>query len=214
MIDLIFAFDETDTDLGTYFTLCKDDSIEIINSLEQNKTRFNIIELPANLCNRAYIDISLAPLQEIPFIWATFTHGDENSVSVAGAAFIAVGNDNSIFANSFFYTNSCLSGLNLGQDLIDHSCKVFIGYVDKVYKFENEYADISLNCDIVGLISFLTEDITAYEAYERIRQLYTQESRKLQNVGGDILAASLLINTREALIFKGDKKAKSDDFQH
>lgn len=214
MIELVFAFDNTDADLGIYFTMCKDESIEIINSLDSNKAKVNITQLTANKCNRAYIDIALNSLCAIPSIWATFTHGNENGVTASGTSFISVGNDHTIFKDAFFYTTSCSSGLNLGEDLISHSCRVFIGYRDKIYAFKNEYSDISLKCDIIGLTSFLTEDITAYEAFSRIKQLYTQESRKLQFVGGDVLAASLLINAREALTFKGDREARVDDFAH
>ncbi|MFL1013331.1 hypothetical protein [Flavisericum labens] len=214
MIELVFAFDDSDADLGVYFTLCKNDSIEVINSVEENETRITITELPAIRCNRAYIDLSLDALKEIPFIWATFTHGNEYGVTASGLPFISVGDDNTTFSDAFFYTNSCSSGLYLGDDLIKNSCRVFIGYEDKIYAFKNEYGDISLKCDTIGLTSFLTEDITAFEAYKRMKQLYTQESRKLQNVGGDVLAAGLLINAREALTFKGDKEAKSTDFQH
>lgn len=212
MIDLVVAFDDSDAELGVYFALCKDDSVEIINSLEKNRERIRYTEIPANKCNLAYLDISLQSLKDVPFIWAAFTHGDENSITIANVPFVEVGNDNSLFKDSFFYTNSCSSGLNLGQDLIDQNCRVFIGYNKKVYAFKNEYADTSLKCDTIGLTSFLTEDITAFEAYLKINQLYTQESRKLQNIG-DILSAGLLINARESLTFKGDKQAKSIDFE-
>ncbi|MDB4291767.1 hypothetical protein N9954_00050 [Maribacter sp.] len=211
MINLLIAFDDSDADLGLYFTLCKDDSIEIINSIEVNRNRITVTELPANKCNQAYIDISLQNLKEPPFIWAAFTHGDEDSITVGNVPFVMAGNDNSFFNNSFFYTNSCSSATNLGKDLMEQSCRVFIGYKDKVYAFKNEYGDISLKCDTIGLTSFLTEDITAFESYSKMNQLYTQESRKLQKVG-DVLSAGLLISARESLTFKGDKDAKSSDF--
>tara|TARA_R110002096_G_scaffold221459_2_gene410300 strand:- start:4202 stop:4843 length:642 start_codon:yes stop_codon:yes gene_type:complete len=213
MIDLVLAFDDSDADLGVYFALCKDDSVEIINSLEENRERIRYTQIPAIRCTTAYLDISLQALKDVPFIWAAFTHGDENSITIANVSFVEVGNDNSLFKDSFFYTNSCSCGLNLGQDLIDQNCRVFIGYKKKVYAFKNEYADISLKCDTIGLTSFLTEDITAFEAYLKINQLYTQESRKLQRIG-DILSAGLLINARESLTFKGDKQAKSIDFEN
>jgi hypothetical protein len=140
-----------------------------------------------------------------------FTHGNENSIIVNGLNFVQSSDDNSFFSNCFFYTNSCASGDKLGPSLIEQECRVFIGYREKVYSFKNEYQDISLKCDTVGLTTFLTEDITAYQAYRNMIQLYTQESIKMRQ-NRDILAAGLMIEAREALIFLGDKDAKSEDF--
>ncbi len=212
MIEVIIAYDNNDADLGIFFELCKNDCITIINSVESNLARVRFSDVPSLQCSHAYLTINKSHLLNQPFITIVFTHGNNDSVVVNGNSFINANDDNSFFSQSFFYTNSCSTGKILGPKLIEQECRVFIGYSEKIYSFKNEYSDISLKCDTIGITSFLTEDITAYDAYQNMIKLYTQESRKMQN-NFDVLAAGLMIEAREALTFLGDKEAKSDDFK-
>ena len=74
----------------------------------------------------------------------------------------------------------------------------------------NDYQDLSIKCDNFGITAFLTQDITAFEAYERMRSNYSQEINKML-VSRNVLRAGLLINAREALVFHGDKNLKKEE---
>ena len=197
--------------MGVYFNACKNDIITSINLQTAIHNIFSIIEIPSRNCRSAYFDIVLSEFKNIPFIIIAYTHGNENSLVANGSRFITVDNDTSFFNNSFFYTNSCLSGKVLGPELIKQNCKVFIGYDSTITAFKNENSNISLKCDNIGILLFLTSDITAYDAYFAMIKLYTQEYDKLL-ANGDPLSAGLLIQNREALVFYGEKELKKEDF--
>ncbi|GHB83091.1 hypothetical protein [Persicitalea jodogahamensis] len=211
MIEILTAYDEEDPELGVYFNACKKDIVASINLQTAIHNIFSITEIPSRNCRLAYFDIVLGKLKNIPFIIIAYTHGNETSLIANGSGFITVNSTNSSFNDSFFYTNSCLSGKVLGPELIKQNCKVFIGYDSTITAFKNENSNISLKCDNIGMLLFLTSDITAYDAYVAMIQLYTQEYDKLL-ANGDPLSAALLIQNREALVFHGEKELKKEDF--
>lgn len=210
MINVLAAFDESDIKLGEYFKACKNDLLTIIKKELENGQNFTTLEISSKNCHSAYFDIILSRYKEIPFLIVAYSHGNEKCLTVNGVAYISAGNDNSFFQKSFFYTNSCLSGKILGPDLIEQNCKVFIGYEEIVVAFKDERQDISIKCDNIGISMFLTGEITAYEAYLKMKDYYTQSANKLLKFN-DILASGLLINAREALVFYGDKNCKKED---
>lgn len=210
MIRVLLASDDGDDKLGEYFKACKADLVAVIKAEIEAQKPLLIEDIPYINNNNAYLTIKYADLKEIPFLWASFSHGNENSIKFNGAALISAGDDNSLFANTLFYTSSCLSGKFLGPDLIRQNCRTFIGYDQSIVAFKNEYREISLKCDTIGITSFLTSEITAFTAFKQIGQYYTQQSNRILDLG-DPLASALLINAREALVFHGDKNLKKED---
>lgn len=210
MIRILIASDDLDVRLGGYFKACKGEMMTVINAEIDEGKSLHVEEILPNNCNNAYINIKYAEFKEIPFIWVSYSHGNENSIMVNGSSLISAGDDNSIFSNTLFYTNSCLSGKFLGPDLINQNCRSFIGYDQSIVAFKNENQEISLKCDNVGLISFLTADVTAYDAFNDMKKYYTQQANRLLDLG-DILSSGLLINAREALVFHGDESLKKTD---
>lgn len=207
------ASDDGDVKLGQYFQACREDIVAVANVEIESGKPLVVESIPNINCNNAYLNIKYEALKDVPFVWVSFSHGNENSIKFNGVALVSAGDDNSLFANTFFYTNSCLSGKLLGPDLISQECRVFIGYDKSIVAFKNENQDISLKCDTIGITSFLTSDITAYRSFQEIRQYYTQQANKLLDFG-DPLSSALLINAREALVFHGDKEVKKEDLSY
>jgi len=207
MIEIVVAYDERDKKLGDYFESCKNDLIATIEQLGGIKN--TISEIPAKKCNRAYIDIALKHLKEISFLIIAYMHGTESQLIANNGAFVQVGDDNSFFKYSLFYTNSCLCGKLLGPDLITHQCHTFIGFDEEISALLGDNKDISIKCDNFGITAFLTQDITVFEAYDQMRTNYSQEITKMLSLG-DILSAGVLVNAREALVFLGNKDLKKE----
>lgn len=110
-----------------------------------------------------------------------------------------------------FYSTACLVGKKLAPDLINKGCKAFIGYKEEIFAYkQNEKKEISKNCDNAGIMAFLSDDITIYEACERMKSYYTQQIDRLEDVK-DMLFAGNLIHARESIVCLGDKNLKKED---
>ena len=210
MIRVLIASDDNDVELGEYFRACKQDLLSVVSAEIDSGKLLTVEDIPSINCNVVYLNVKYTTFKKIPFLWVSFSHGNESSIRFNGSVFVSAGDDNSLFEDTLFYTNSCLSGKFLGPDLINQNCRTFIGYDQSVIAFKNENQKISLKCDTVGLILFLTEDVTAYDAFEHTKQYYTQQAEILLKYG-DILSSGLLINAREDLVFHGDKNLKKEE---
>lgn len=211
MIEFVIAYDEQDVKLGSYFQKCRDELVSLIQGLPNFPNTLN--DVPANRCNKAYFDVTLARLLPMPFIIAAYTHGNPKQLVVNGAHFVDADEDNTFFQQAFFYTNSCSSGKQLGPKLILDHCIAFIGFDQEVDALVGEYyEDISIRCDNYAMSAFLTQEITAFEAYKQMRENYTQEIQKMKR-NKDILRAGLLITARESLVFHGDKNLTKNDLR-
>ncbi len=211
MIEFVIAYDERDDVLGSYFQECRNNLVSVISDLQELDPILN--DVPANKCNRAYLDYVLANLRDKPFIIAVYCHGNPKQLVVNGSLFIDSDEDNEYFKKTFFYTNSCSSGKTLGPKLIEQNCSVFIGFERNVESLMGDYyEELSINCDNFGITAFLTQEITAFEAYEQMIKNYTQKIQNLQKTG-DILRAGIFINAREALVFHGNKDLTKADLQ-
>jgi len=208
MIKVVIAVDEKDKQLGDYFASCKQYFIAAINSIDEISSE--ISEISARNCRKEYLDITLSHLKEVPFIMVAYMHGNEKQLIANGGVFLQVGNDNSYFKDTLFYTNSCSCGKYLGPDLIRYKCSAFIGYDQKVDVFLEDHREISIKCDNFGIIAFLTQNITAHEAYEQMHTNYSIEVNKMRSFG-NILGASVLVNARESLVFHGNKELKKEE---
>ena len=211
MIEFVIAYDEEDVKLGSYFRKCRDQLVSTIEGIPDFDYSTN--EIQAKQCNRAYLDIALQRLDDLPFIITAYMHGNFKQLVANGGRFVDADEDNTFFSNTLFYTNSCSSGKLLGPSLISDACRTFIGFDQEVYSLLGDpYEDISVSCDNHGISAFLTDDVTAYSAYQSMKDNYTQEIKKL-NDAKDVLRAGILISAREALVFHGDQELKKADLQ-
>jgi hypothetical protein len=210
MIEFVIAYDEGDIALGSYFQKCRDQLVSVIQGIPLVCTTN---ELSSHRCTRVYLDVYLGHLKDVPFIVSAFTHGNPNQLVVNGGRFVDSDEDNTFFQHSLFYTNSCSSGRILGPSLISQNCKVFIGFNQDVDALLGDpYEDLSVRCDNYGIIAFLTQDITAFEAYEQMLSNYTREIQSLKDAN-DVLRAGILITARESLVYHGDKNVTRSDFE-
>jgi len=211
MINIIAAYDDTDTQLGTYFEDCKKQLLSTLNKLN-NPVIYDISEIPSNNCNNKDIDSLLIKYTPNPFIFIAYSHGNEQALYCRGNNYVEKNINTYIFLNSLFYTTACSVGKELGDDLIDKGCSVFIGYKkEKIIFPEKIKQEISTLCDNAGIIEFLSNDITIYEAFKKMEDIYTQQIDNLINAD-DMLFAANLVDARESLVFFGKHNLKKGDF--
>jgi hypothetical protein len=210
MINIIVAFDNTDIILGTYFENCKKQLLFNLGKMN-NPVIYNICEIPSNNCNNSYIDSLLIKNIPNPFIFITYSHGDEQALYCRRNKYVEKNINTHMFLNSLFYTTACSAGKELGGDLIDKGCSVFMGYKKEKFIFpEKVKQNISILCDNAGIIEFLSNDITVFEAFKKMEDIYTQQIDSLYDVDDMVFAAHLL-DAREALVFLGNPNLRIGD---
>ncbi len=207
MINTIVAYDDEDMDLGDYCIASHADFVSFIGTSGQvinNSVR-------GLDCTEVYINKTIAALNGGRFIFVGVCHGDEESL-VANEIFVSSNNSNN-FSNSFFYSCACLAGDKLGNILIKSGCLAFIGYYGEVFIIEN-YHDVFYTCQNYAIKSFLSNDETVIESYEKMRNYYTSEIDRLLTGGmDDTIAASSLIGNRDCLISLGNLQLTRIDFR-
>ena len=128
------------------------------------------------------IDVTISSINSNPFIFIAYSHGNEKALCCGNENYIEKGVNAHNFGKSLFYTNACLVGKELGIHLIEQGCLAFVGYEKESYKYtQPDKKEISKNCDNAGIISFLSDDITIFEAYNQMKNYYTQQINKLED---------------------------------
>jgi len=211
MINFFIACDERVADLGVYFEDCKND---IVGYLSEQSTLVKevIREIKSLQCNEAYIEQIVKPFNPKPFVFIAYSHGVDNALRCNNASYVMTEGNTTTFQNSLFYSNACLIGRVLGQNLIDSGCFTFVGFTQEVlaFKFYN-YKKTSIDCDNSGLKYFFSmPDVTIGQSVEAMKNYYTSQIDKLNNFKDIIFAASLTA-AREALIVKGNAELKKED---
>jgi len=210
MINIIVAYDDADIQLGTYFENCKK---QLLSTLEKQNDPviYNIHEIPSNNCNNTYIDSLISKYIPHPFIFIAYSHGNEQVLYCGRSNYVERNINTHLFLNSLFYTNACSAGKELGNDLITQGCLVFIGYKKEKFIFPEEIKrKISILCDNAGIIEFLSNDITIFEAFKKMEDIYTQQIDSL-NDADDMLFLGFLVDARESLIFLGRRDLRKGD---
>lgn len=207
MINFHIAFDELDVDLGNYFELSKKDLVDFINYECKDH---QIHEIPANRCNQAYIDIRLPQINTLNYIFAVYAHGKDDELLSNNTFFIKKDVNSSLFANSFFYSMSCLTARALGKSLIAEGSHAFIGYSVEAEALLGVFMKTSIDCDNHGIKNFI-RGLSLQECYERMKEHYTEKIDWLEGSGEPILAAYLL-NNRDSLVLEGNGNLTMTDF--
>lgn len=206
MIKTIIAYDDNDFALGDYFIESHGDITSIIgvNALISN------ISIRGLDCTEAQINATLMTLNGSRFIFIALTHGNDNEF-VCNDVFISVANAHH-FSNSFFYSTACSTGKGLGKILIANGCHSFIGYEADV-EIILDYSNVFYSCENFGIKSFLQNDETVEESYNKMVGNYTiQIDYLLLGSMDDLIAATYLINNRNCLTMLGNKALTRNDF--
>lgn len=207
MINFIIAYDNNDANLGAYFEECKNHLLSVLTEELVNEIR----EICGNQCNDAYIDMIIPQYNSKPFIFVAYSHGNEKALCCGVGRYVEKDVNAHHFANSLFYTTACSVGKELSAHLIENGCLAFIGYDESVSAYKlTEKKEVSKNCDNIGIIEFLSDDITIWEAYMRMKNYYTQQIDKFQKIE-DVMFAGDLVEARDALVCLGDKNLKKED---
>jgi hypothetical protein len=202
MINLVMVYIEHDLKLNNYFKNCAD----AVRTHCDND--FRIIDITNNQCNSVYIEETIKSLGNNKFIFISFSHGNESSLLFNNEPYIEININDHIFRGSFFYTNSCLSGKNLGPSLIDKNCEVFWGYKENVYSVKL-YFDIFQECDLSGF-KYFVNGFSALESFRKMKNYFDEKIDEIYK--NDYSAAAHLLFNRDALVLLGNKNSKITDY--
>jgi hypothetical protein len=211
MINLIIAYDDKDLDLGTYFKDCKKQLLSILE--EQNDPlKYKLNEISSDYCNNVYINSLMPQHMSNPFIFIAYSHGNEKALCCGNSCYIEKNVNTHYFKNSLFYTTACSTGKELGEDLINKGCLAFIGYKTEAIAFlEGSMKEISIKCDNAGITEYLSNDITIFEAFKKMKDCYTQQIDRVLNDNKLALFAATLVEARDSLVFFGKNELKKED---
>jgi hypothetical protein len=207
MIKLLLVVDDNDNSLGEYFNKSY---VDFSNFLKQ-KNDINESVLKNGSCNGEKVVETIKTFNDTPFIFISFSHGNEESLLTASNAIVDA-NNASYFNNSFFYTSACLVGRRLGQTLIDNKCRCFIGYTEEV-TIMTLYEECFVICENHGVKMFCEGVKTTFESFNSMVEKYDEEIDNLLQSGNidDIIAASTLVGNKDSLIFIGEKSLTLND---
>ena len=210
MINFVIAFDNQNSELGQYFEDCKNDIVSILD--EQSYLVKSSSQIASNRCNLAYIDISIPQINSNPFVFIAYTHGIEDCLRCNGASFVSIDNSHH-FKNSLFYSTACFIGRKLAPKLINNGCKTFIGFNDESkVLFENPvYKKAFIDSDNFAIKMFITSDVTIGQAFEAMKNHYSNKIYRAVELGEDPIFIGILEANKEALICLGDKNLKKED---
>jgi hypothetical protein len=197
MIKIMIAYDDKDLELGTYFEDCKKQLVSILG--EQNDLlKYKLNEISSDCCNSVYINSLMPQHMSNPFIFIAYSHGNEKA--------LCCGN------NCYIEKNVNTQGKELGEDLINKGCLAFIGYKTETIAFlEGSMKEISIKCDNAGIMEYLSNDITIFEAFEKMKNCYTQQIDRVLNDEKFTVFAAALVEARDSLVFFGKSDLKKED---
>jgi hypothetical protein len=204
MINLTILFDDTDPQLGQYFTDCFND---VKNVSFSSNIKINSI----NSQNRIYINQIIKSLDNLIFVG--FTHGSCDCLGTEDGSSIFVNYDNAaLFTNSCFYTTACSCGEELGKILVHKGCRVFIGY-DDVVSVDDEFEEIFMNCENYAIKEFISTNKSWNEVLIEAKEYFTKEADILLDEGGYFgsLAGSELLQNRDKFCLYGDGSIRLSD---
>jgi hypothetical protein len=201
MIKIVVAYDDNDSALADYFE-------ESYNNLLPTMQATNVtptIVLRGLQCNETNINNAVNPLKANPFLFVGLSHGDENGNYLLTDNDDYVSPANSVnFTNSLFYTTACNAGLGLRENLLQHGCKVFIGYADNSKAPLNEdYNSLFIDCELYALKQFISSDSTIDELFNEMMN-YTQTKIDWLFDNNEIVEAMDLQSNKDCMMIDGD----------
>ena len=144
MISAIIAYDDIDFEIGDYFNR----SYLHLDEL-RNQTTISITGIDGGNCSQNNINDLIPSFNHSPFVFVGLSHGTDDGLSLRGIDYYIQQNNANLFLNSFFYSTACHIGRCLGDILISHNCKCFIGYMDKSeVPLVSDYEDLFIECEL------------------------------------------------------------------
>lgn len=202
MIKFILAYDEKDTQLGRFFNMCAED---VKQSLIEDKHQL-ALEISSQKLNTFFFEIALPNYTAKKFIFTAYSHGNEDRLT-SNSTYLSVDSDLQPFQNSLFYTFSCLTGVTLGNKLIEKGCLAFLGYRIEAHIITyNE--DIFTECSNFGLKRFIGGEnisIALKQMKDKHTELIDETYEKYP------LVASTLRRNRDGLVLYGNRNLSIDD---
>jgi len=205
MIKTVLLYDNQDTKLGTFFTLCANKLLHLHNAtFKQNVSA----EYNTDNCEREDVESILSAYNNSKFLFVSFLHGSKNGDAMLIANEKIVSHDNAyFFTNAFYYTFSCYCGKNLAARLLENGACVFWGYIDEAYSmpdYEEDFAELA----ILGLKHFYNGK-TIDNAYNAVKEEYTNKIYELYKT--DYFSAATLLHNRDSMVVLGDKNLTVND---
>lgn len=207
MVKLYLAYDNTDTELGTFFVECANVVKDVINSADYNFVIEEITPGGGDVSKIAYFSKSIQHDMENPFILVAFMHGNENSFVLDGCEFITINTDNQALKKTYIYTIACSTAVSLGPALIRAGAYSYIG-PDRDILMVNKHHGYFANCYTYALSQFLCGTASSHDSFRERRSNHLKQVDDLRKV--DRLAASFLRNTLEPFVYLGQSKRIED----
>lgn len=207
MPNLIIAFDDLDVEIGTNCYQCFQHLGNEIKLSEYNTKILN-----GESCSSQKIQDAISELSEQAFIFIAYSHGKEDALfsSIQPSGYVTMENAY-FFGKSLIYTNSCYTGRQLKNALLESQCLGYVGYEDRVRLPENsEDEALFIACENKGIIHFLTTNDTLSQSVKIMKDYYQEEYDKL--VCRNAVLASRLLRNLEYLVIGGNPDLTKDDF--
>jgi len=208
MVNFHIAYDDDDDKLGRYFESSKTDIVEFIQS---NCDSSRVWELSSEHCDITYIDTYLPQINSTNFIFTTYCHGNVDELVAGGACFVKKNKNSYLFANSLFYSMSCLAGRELASALILEGTHAFLGFKDDAKVLLEDYQQLSIECDNYALKEFILGKAIG-QCFEEMKNFISDKIEYLL-VQEEPLHASYLRANRDALTFEGNDQLTIEDFK-
>ncbi len=209
MINTVIAYDNFDNEIGDYFNR----SYLHLDEL-RNQTTISITGIDGGNCSQTSINDLIPLFNQSPFVFVGLSHGTDDGLSLRGIDYYIQQNNANLFLNSFFYSTACHIGRCLGDILISHNCKCFIGYTDKSeVPLVPDYEDLFIECELHALKNFFLTTKSIQVLYDEMIAFTDEKIIEIANV--DVLEAMSLIRNRDRFVIIGtddDKSLTSLDF--
>lgn len=193
MLNLLVVYDNEDVHRGDYFQAS-------YQHLFDNTT------IDTNYLNRRFLHTTAAQTHTIdhhtgqfngqPFVFVAYAHGSENELFLANMPYIHRQNAY-LFAQTLFYACSCWAAKELGQNLRQQGCKVFIGYDAPISTLNPETEPFYYTCENAFLTYFLNTRHSIQDCLSLMYDKYEEMRRHLLTHYG-LFEASVLENNLNA----------------
>jgi hypothetical protein len=192
MTKALLVFDELDSKLGFFFQNCMDNLDDF----------FNISDLKPDILKSGQLNsfsVQLKTDSLDKFVFAAYSHGGKNCLVNSNIPYISTTVNIKCFNNTFFYTFSCSSGIELGSHLIQDGCLCYIGY-NKVISIWSTHLVPFVECANYGLIQFFKGNDTE-SVFLQMVEKYNLEIDAIYKQ--DFMISSILMENRDALVMHG-----------
>lgn len=192
MAKTLLVFDELDVGLGPFFQSCMINLETFFDNMNIERDILRSVQL-----NNLSVQLKTESLDK--FVFAAYSHGYKNCLLNSNIPYISTTVNDKSFNNTFFYTFSCSSGIELGTHLIQNGCLCYIGY-NKEISIWNTFLTPFVECANYGLKQFFEgQDTTAL--FAKMDEKYNFEIDAIYET--DFMIASILRDNRDALVISG-----------